>query len=436
MKKRSHPLGIPTTAMSQAFHQTEGSETGGSGVPPLAIERWALGKLLSLLGDPPIRVILWDGEDISPPGIDAVEKLHIHSRGTLWRLIVNPDLYFGDAYSRGTLEVEGDLVAFLETVYGCVSSERLSSPLFGLLDRVRNRTSSGAHYRNREDIRHHYDIGNDFYRLWLDENLVYTCAYYPAPSLSIEQAQVAKMEYVCRKLRLRKGETVVEAGGGWGALARHMAKHHGVTVKSYNISREQIAYATERAAREGLDSRIQYIEADYNDIAGQYDAFVSVGMLEHVRPENYRRLGAVIDRCLKEDGRGLIHTIGRNRPRAMNAWIERRIFPGACPPSLSQMTEIFEPYSFSVLDVENLRLHYAKTLEQWLGRFDAQAEKMREDFDETFIRAWRLYLAGSIASFTTGELQLFQVVFSRPRNNDIPWSRSFLYDTSVHTQRI
>ncbi len=435
MKKRSHLLGIPS-AMAPAFHETHGAEAGGSGAPPVAIERWALRKLLSLLGDPPIHVILWDGEVISPPGIDTVEKLHIRDRATLWRLVVNPDLYFGDAYSRGSLEVEGDLVAFLETVYGCVSSESLRSPLFRLLDRLRNRTSTGAHYRNREDIRHHYDIGNEFYRLWLDENLVYTCAYYPTPSLSIDQAQVAKMEYICRKLRLRKGETVVEAGGGWGALARHMARHHGVMVKSYNISHEQIVYSTERAAREGLDARIQYVEADYNDIAGQYDVFVSVGMLEHVRPENYRRLGEVIDRSLKESGRGLIHTIGRNRPRNMNAWIERRIFPGACPPSLREMTEIFEPYSFSVLDVENLRLHYAKTLKQWLGRFEAQSEKMSEEFDETFVRAWRLYLAGSVAAFTSGELQLFQVVFSRPRNNDMPWSRSFLYDTSSYAQRI
>ncbi|MEW5755339.1 MAG: cyclopropane-fatty-acyl-phospholipid synthase family protein [Pseudomonadota bacterium] len=435
MKKRSHLLGIPGQT-SHEFHEPRGAVSEGSGAPPLAIERWALRKLLSLLGDPPIHVILWDGEVISAPGVDSVEKLIIRDRATLWRLVINPDLYFGDAYSQGRVEVEGDLVAFLETLYSCVSSERLSSPLFRLLDRMRNRASSGAHYRNREDIRHHYDIGNDFYRLWLDENLVYTCAYYPTPSLSIEQAQVAKMEYICRKLRLRKGDTVVEAGGGWGSLARHMARHYGVTVKSYNISHEQIVYSTERAAREGLDSRIQYIEADYNDIAGRYDVFVSVGMLEHVRPENYRRLGSVIDRCLKENGRGLIHTIGRNRPRNMNAWIERRIFPGACPPSLSQMTEIFEPYSFSVLDIENLRLHYAKTLEQWLGRFDAHAEKMNENFDETFIRAWRLYLAGSIAAFTTGELQLFQVVFSRPRNNDIPWSRSYLYEGVASTQRI
>jgi len=156
--------------------------------------------------------------------------------------------------------------------------------------------------------------------------------------------------------------------------------------------------------------------------------FVSVGMLEHVGVENYMALGNLIDRCLhKTNGIGLIHTIGRNKPALMNAWIEARIFPGGCPPSLGQMMNIFEPSSFSILDVENLRLHYARTLQHWLERYEQNIDAVTARYDEIFARAWRLYLSGSIAAFTSGQLQLFQVLFSRPQNNAIAWSRAHLY---------
>ena len=154
-------------------------------------------------------------------------------------------------------------------------------------------------------------------------------------------------------------------------------------------------------------------------------------MLEHGRKRDYLSLGEVIDRCLKPDGRGLIHTIGRVSPGPMNAWIERRIFPGAYPPSLKEMMDIFEPHRLSVLDVENLRLHYAKTLEHWLERFEHYSDMVEEMMDMEFVRAWRLYLAGSIAAFNVGELQLYQVVFSRNTNNDLPWSRKHLYSNTA-----
>jgi cyclopropane-fatty-acyl-phospholipid synthase len=221
----------------------------------------------------------------------------------------------------------------------------------------------------------------------------------------------------------------VEAGCGWGALALHMGRAYGATVKAYNISKEQIAYARERARAEGLQDRVQFIEDDYRNIEGEFDAFVSVGMLEHVGTDQYQALGAVIDRGLKAAGRGLIHSIGRDYPMPMDAWTERNIFPGACPPSLSQMTRIFEPFGFSVLDVENLRLHYAKTLEHWLERYEAASERVAQMYDPAFARAWRLYLAGSTAAFRSGYMQLFQVSFTRSGENRIPWTRQYLYSS-------
>jgi len=245
--------------------------------------------------------------------------------------------------------------------------------------------------------------------------------------MTLEAAQQAKMDHVCRKLQLQPGDKVIEAGCGWGGLALHMAKHYGVTVTAYNISHEQVRFASDRARAEGFEDRIRYVEDDYRNIRGTFDVFVSVGMLEHVGKENYRALGNVIDTCLAEEGRVLIHSIGRNVARPMSTWIDRRIFPGAYPPTIREMMDILEPSRFSVLDVENLRLHYARTVEHWLQRFEDANLEVTEMFDEKFVRAWRLYLSGSIATFLTGGLQLFQVVFTREKNNQVPWSREHLY---------
>ncbi len=385
-------------------------------------------QMLEVLGNPPIALRLWNGEEISPVGVMPVMCAHLRDRGALYKLMLNPDMHFGDLYSVGRIEIEGDLIAFLETAYRASNAAARRSQLVKLRTALLNRPRANGLNDSRDNIHHHYDLGNDFYRLWLDsEAMQYTCAYYPEPDMTLEQAQIAKLDHVARKLQLKPGDHVVEAGCGWGGLARHFARKYGVTVRAYNISREQVAFARERAKAEGLDGRVEYVLDDYRNMEGQYDAFVSIGMLEHVGTSQYPELGDVIDRCLTPGGRGLIHTIGRNKPEKMNAWIEKRIFPGAYPPTLAEMMEIFTPHELSVLDVENLRMHYAKTLEHWLERFEQHAATAEHMFDPYFVRAWRLYLAGSIAAFTTGALQLFQVQFARPRQNELPWSRAHLY---------
>jgi cyclopropane-fatty-acyl-phospholipid synthase len=276
----------------------------------------------------------------------------------------------------------------------------------------------------KENVHHHYDLGNEFYRLWLDSEMVYTCAYFPTPDYSLEAAQRAKMDLVCRKLRLGAGERVLEAGCGWGSLALFMAANYGVSVRAFNVSVEQIAYARERAARAGLSDRVEFIEDDYRNASGTYDAFVSVGMLEHVGLPEYSTFGTVIDRSIGPNGRGLLHFIGRDRPVPLNPWIRKRIFPGAYPPTLSEVFErALVPQGLSVLDVENLRLHYDKTLEHWLQRFNDASDTITRMFDDTFVRAWRLYLSGSQVAFRTGSMQLFQIVFARGGSNAIPWTR-------------
>ena len=391
-------------------------------------DRWLARKMLEVVGNPPVQIALWDGVEVTPPCDYPVARLVYHDRPAMLKTLINPELYWGDLYCSGRVEFFGDLVEFMETIYRGIRSAGKGGWLRRFIIWLGHRPIANSHDRARENIHHHYDIGNAFYKLWLDtEEMQYTCAYFPNPEISLEQAQIAKLHHVCRKLRLEPGDTVVEAGCGWGGLARFLARQYGVRVRAYNISTEQVKYARERAKAEGLDDRIEYVLDDYRNICGEYDAFVSVGMLEHVGTRDYRELGEVIDRCLKPNGRGLIHTIGRNSPGPMNAWIERRIFPGAYPPTIREMMALFEPNAMSVLDIENIRLHYARTLEHWMARFEQQRVTIEQMMDAEFVLAWRLYLAGSTAAFKVGELQLFQVVFARAENNELPWSRAHLY---------
>jgi len=377
------------------------------------LDRWALGRIQALVDPAPIRFQLWDGFELRPEG-DPVATIDFRNRRALYAWIWDADLQFGETYMSGAVDIRGDLDALLEVIY-----RRTRAP--GAWRRWQRPNTLAA---ARTNVHRHYDLGNDFYRLWLDPELVYTCAYYPTPDVSLEEAQRAKMDLVCRKLRLAPGERVVEAGCGWGALALHMARHYGVTVQAFNVSSEQIAFARERARAEHLDGRVAFIEGDYRDVSGRHDAFVSVGMLEHVGLAEFDAFSRVLDRALEADGRGLLHFIGRDRPAPLNPWIQKRIFPGAYPPTLQEVCgRILEPANLSVLDVENLRLHYALTLRHWRARFEASADRVRAMFDEPFVRAWRLYLAGSRAAFATGWMQLFQVVVSRASNNAIPWTR-------------
>ena len=414
-RSRIEPLGVPESEYGY-------SEPDSARRDPTALDRWLIGQITRRLDEKsPVRITLWNEPDVSPR--DGTVVLHIKSRQALLQLLFNPDLHFGDLFSTGRIEVRGDLVKLLEEAYRYTSN---NTPLASLL--VRGRRLAPDLSESKRNIHHHYDIGNEFYKVWLDrEALQYTCAYFADQAMSIEQAQQAKMHHVCRKLRLKPGDLVVEAGSGWGGFALFMAKNYGAQVRSFNISREQVAHARSWAEREGLHRQVEFVEDDYRNMTGTYDVFVSIGMLEHVGAGNYRELGALMSSALTRTGRGLVHSIGRDVQAPLNAWIDKRIFPGAYPPTLREMMDLFEPNGLSVLDVENIRLHYAKTLEAWLARYEENVDVVRSMFDETFVRAWRLYLAGSIAAFTTGKLQLFQVLFARSGVNDVPWTRADVY---------
>ena len=391
------------------------------------IGRSAVLWIMKQVGNPRISIRLWNGDEFPVTAERSIACMEIRDRRAVYEMLKSPSVGFGESYSKGLIEIHGDLLEFANEVTGAVARSGESGyygpKLRSLLYAIRRNSPA----RSQHNVRRHYDLGNDFYKLWLDERMVYTCAYFDKPEATLAEAQVAKLDHVCRKLRLQPGQKVIEAGCGWGALAMHMAEHYGVDVVAYNNSTEQVALARERAAARNLDTKVTFVEGDYRTIDDHCDAFVSVGMLEHVGLANFRVLGGLIKRCLRPDGLGLIHTIGRSYPDKTDPWIVKHIFPGGHIPSLSEMMRIFEPYKYSVLDVENLRPHYARTCASWLDNFDEVAEQVAAMYDEEFVRMWRIYLAGSSAGFSSGTLQLFQVLFTQRGNNDVPWTREYQY---------
>jgi cyclopropane-fatty-acyl-phospholipid synthase len=388
---------------------------------PAKLDRWCLARVAEGLSGADVRLALWDGTSTDCSCAPPVATVRIADRRTLLGILLRPDLEVGEAYSDGRVVIDGDLVQALESV------NRAYAVRPPRVRPVRQRRIPGV--AARRNVHAHYDLGNEFYRLWLDDSMAYTCAYFERPDASLEDAQRAKFEYVCRKVRLRPGDRVADVGCGWGGLALHMVRHYDVTVRAYNVSQSQLAFARDRARREGLDGRVTFVDADYRAIDAPADVFVSIGMLEHVGLDQYPALGSVIDRVLDgSGGRGLFHFIGHNSPTAFGPWITRHIFPGAYAPTLGEVLQpVLEAHRFSVLDVENLRPHYALTLHHWLTRFERHVDDVRLAFDDAFVRTWRLYLASAQACFTTGDLQLFQVTFGRPADNTAPWTRHGWY---------
>ena len=383
--------------------------------------------IMSHIGNPSISIRLWNGEEFPVTEASSVACMEFRNRRAVLELLRSPSEGFGKCYSKGLIEIHGDFLAFVNEITASTTHKQdrgYYGPKIRSLLYAMRRNSPARSWRN---VHHHYDLGNDFYKLWLDEGMVYSCAYYDKSAATLHEAQVAKLDHICRKLNLQPGQTVIDVGCGWGELTVHMAEHYGVDVIAYNNSKEQVAFARERVADKKLDGRVTFIQDDYRTMDQRCDAFVSVGMLEHVGLANFRTLGALIKRSLKPEGFGLIQSIGRSFPDKTDPWIVKHIFPGGHIPSLGEMMSIFEPHKFSIIDVENLRLHYSKTCATWLQNFEAAADEVAKTYGEEFARMWRLYLAGSSAGFQSGTLQLYQILFTPRGNNDVPRTREYQY---------
>jgi cyclopropane-fatty-acyl-phospholipid synthase len=368
---------------------------------------------------------------IGPPAF----SIHFRTRQALRRCIATPSLGFGEGYVRGEVQVEGDLqqVALLGFALknGTLKGSLFERLRYALGLRRRRNTLVGA----RRNIEAHYDLGNEFYSLWLDRELQYTCAYFLYPTVTLEDAQREKMEVVCRKLRLQAGETVIDAGCGWGSLALHMATNHDVRVIAFNISREQIEFARVRQKYLGISAdRVNFILDDYQNMprhVQKCDKFASVGMLEHVDRRSYRSFHELVQRILKPQGLALIQFISRTaRSLSGDPWLEKHVFPGYYNPSLAEIVESVESTSHGlhVVDVENLRHHYALTVQHWIDRFERNVETIRARYGEELVRTFRLYLNGGYADFANGRGTLvFQVLLSNGFDNSAPLARMHHY---------
>jgi cyclopropane-fatty-acyl-phospholipid synthase len=340
-------------------------------------------------------------------------------------ILQRSELAFGEAYMDGRVEISSD------DLLGLLRLTNQNSALMNSLGKLKGyRYEHNAKPNQKRQIQTHYDLGNDFYKLWLDDTMTYTCAYFCSQKDSLEQAQRQKIDHVLRKLQLQKGHEFVDIGCGWGHLVVRAAKLYGAKGLGVTISHEQYKFAVELAKKEGVSELAKFKEMNYQDLIPsnkQYDRVVSVGILEHVGRGNHRQYFDVVNSLLKPGGVSLVHSITQQTEKAMPAWIDKYIFPGGYIPSMREIISLIPEYGFRITDVENLRSHYALTLDEWLRRFENSLPEITKMYDEKFIRMWRLYLAGSISSFRDGESDLTQIVFTNGINDNLPLTREYLY---------
>lgn len=379
----------------------------------------------------PLRLRLWDGKqiDLGPePRVTMVVK-----DPSLVAQLAHPSLdALGGAYVEGRLDLEGPMAAIIEL------GDVLSQALIGEQPVVLSPREAHDKARDAAAISYHYDLSNDFYALWLDREMVYSCAYFETGTEDLDQAQQAKLRHLCRKLRLQPGERLLDVGCGWGGLARFAAREFGVEVFGITLSQAQLQLARQRVADEGLAQQVQLELLDYRDLPQdeRFDKVVSVGMFEHVGHANLplycqRLFGAV-------KGGGLVmnhgitakHSDGRPVARGGGEFIGRYVFPDGELPHLATMTAQLSDAGLEVVDVENLRLHYARTLEHWSARLEAQLDEAAQLVPEQALRIWRLYLAGCAYGFAHGWMSLHQILAVKPHadgSHDLPWTRADLY---------
>ena len=367
-----------------------------------------------------------------PDGLPSV-ALHIHDTGLTRRLVLNPELALGEAYTDGGLTIANDdLIGFLTLIMRFDPGPRWS-PL-SLLMRFNKAlmwlSDLNPAPRARVNVAHHYDLSPEIYDAFLDRNKQYTCAYFRDPGMTLEQAQLAKMQHIGRKLLLRPGQSVLDIGCGFGTLAIYLAREFGVRVTGVTLSQVQLAEATSRAKAAGVADYVTFRLKDYRAVTGPFDRVVSVGMMEHVGLPHLGTYFRKVRDLLTPDGVALIHYIGRPLPpMRISPWFQKYIFPGAYCPSLSQVLPVIENERIALCDIEVWRGHYNPTLAAWRANFEANAPRIEAQTDARFIRMWRYYLAASEVSFAEGLLTIHQLQLAR-RQNAVPASRDYLYAPS------
>jgi len=354
------------------------------------------------------------------------------------KLFFNPELYAGEAYMDGTLVCEEGGIRGLLEVFANNRIRLRKHPTQKVLRRWLKKIKK-LHQKNkltssRKNVQHHYDLSNDFYRLFLDEELNYSCAYFQNENMSLEDAQIAKKRHIASKLNLDNTCKVLDIGCGWGGMAIYLAEEFGCEVVGVTLSDEQYALANQRIKSQNLQHKVTIKLMDYRDVTDQFDRVVSVGMFEHVGVNHYLEYFKKIKSLLTDEGCAVIHSIGRKGgPGTTGAWIRKYIFPGGYSPALSETFSEIEKSGLWVTDCEILRLHYAKTLFEWDKRFQQNREKIAHMFDEKFCRMWEFYLIISEFSFLYGKHMNFQIQLTK-NVNSLPITRDYIQQIELkHT---
>lgn len=367
---------------------------------------------------------LWDGS--SEIYGDGIPKFKIIFNEPIPKsdIINDPSIAFGEGYMTKKFDIHGNIEEVVEALYDNKESFLGSTSKFShLIKVVKNNLKN-----SKENIEFHYDIGNNFYKLWLDDTMTYSCGYFKSKEDSLTEAQKNKVNHILKKLNLQDGETLLDIGCGWGELIITAAKMYKVKATGITLSTQQFEKVKERIESEGLNDLVDVKLIDYRELKDiKFDKIVSVGMLEHVGKEHLCEYFSAVNKLLNKEGLSLLHCITNTSDDGVNSWINKYIFPGGYVPSIQELISNMSDLDFNIIDVENLRLHYAKTLECWYDNFQQALPEIEKNKDETFIRMWELYLNSCAASFKSGNINLHQFLFSKGVNNNLPWTREYMY---------
>ncbi|KGK91490.1 SAM-dependent methyltransferase [Desulfosporosinus sp. HMP52] len=380
--------------------------------------------LMKNLFSDPCEVKFWDDELIKY-GVGYPQfRINFNKPIPKLKMISDPHMAFGEGYMLKKFDVVGSVQKVIESIYKNQDSFLHQKNGYTKLFKVFTSNIK----ENIENIQFHYDIGNDFFRLWLDETLTYSCAYFMSPEDSLLQAQRNKVTHILRKLNLTPGQTLLDIGCGWGELILTAAKIYRTKALGITLSSEQYTKTLNRVENEGLQDLVEVQLIDYKELEGRtFDRVVSVGMIEHVGKEHLNDYFSTVKSLLNEDGVSLLHCITAYKESPTNSWIKKYIFPGGYIPTIQELVALMAANSFYLIDVESLREHYTKTLEHWIQNFENSLPLIMKIKDETFIRMWRLYLNSSAASFHSGNLDLHQFLFTKGVNNTLPLTRKNIY---------
>ncbi len=370
-----------------------------------------------------LTVTYWDGQS-ERFGPESWLHIVLRSKDAVWAICRNVHLGVGEGYMDGEIVIDGDLAEL-----GRLTAANREVHAWARKLQRRARETRAGKPGQAANVRSHYDLGNDFYRLWLDRSMTYSCAYFRDSDDSLEQAQQQKVGHILRKLNLEPGMTLLDIGSGWGELVCRAAREHGVRAHGITLSREQLAHTRARIAAEGLSDLVSVDLCHYADPPREmrFDRVVSVGMYEHVGARNHAAYMAAVDRVLRPGGISLLHTITQRVDRPANAWIDRYIFPGGRVPTLQSIFALLPERDFRAVDYESLGRHYARTLEEWWQRFERSRDRVQEMYGERFVRMWRLYLRGAFAAFAYGELDLAQILWTKGPSDEVPLTREYMY---------